>query len=131
VQMLRDKFWLEVDTTDVDIKHPTLSATELKREAGESWTVFYRLKNIIKRTRQGAINTMSLEGKVAYAIACLTFSALFPKGISADNVREKKLGFFSRLFVRSAIALSRGNRDWFGIRPQPEARPVVEARWAA
>jgi hypothetical protein len=128
VQMLRDKFWLEVDTTDVDIKHPTLSATELKREAGESWTTFYRLKNIIKRTRQGAIGTMSLEGKVAYAIACLTFSALFPKGISADNVREKKLGFFPRLFIRSAIVLSRGTRDWFGIRPQPQGQPVVEAR---
>jgi hypothetical protein len=129
--MLRDKFWLEVDTSDVDIKHPTLSATDLKREVGESWTAFYRLKNIIKRTRQGAIGTMSLEGKVAYTIACLTFSALFPKGISADNVREKKLGFFPRLFIRSAVALSRGTRDWFGIRPQPEVQPIVEARRAA
>jgi radical SAM superfamily enzyme YgiQ (UPF0313 family) len=131
VQMLRDKFWLEVDTTDVDIKHPTLSAAELKREAGESWTTFYRLTNIIKRTRQGAMSTMSVEGKVAYAIACLLFSALFPKGVSADNVRETKLGFFPRLFIRSAIAFSRGTRDWFGIRPQAEAQPVVAARRAA
>jgi len=131
VQMLRDKFWLEVDTSDVDIKHPTLSADDLRREVGESWTAFYRLKNIIKRTRQGAISTMSLEGKVAYAIANLTFSALFPKGVSADNVREKKLGFIPRLFVRSAIALSRGNRDWFGIRPQAQAQVVEEARRAA
>jgi radical SAM superfamily enzyme YgiQ (UPF0313 family) len=131
VQMLRDKFWLEVDTSDVDIKHPTLSANDLRREVGESWTAFYRLKNIIKRTRQGAISTMSLEGKVAYAIANLTFSALFPKGVSADNVREKKLGFIPRLFVRSAIALSRGNRDWFGIRPQAQTPVVEEARRAA
>lgn len=131
VQMLRDKFWLEVDTSDVDIKHPTITADELRREVGESWTDFYRLKNIIKRTRQGAISTMTLQGKVAYAISNLTFSALFPKGVSADNVREKKLGVVPRLFVRAAIALSRRNRDWFGIRPQFEAQPMVEERRAA
>ena len=31
VQMLRHKSWLELDTTEVDIKHPTLTTEDLER----------------------------------------------------------------------------------------------------
>jgi radical SAM superfamily enzyme YgiQ (UPF0313 family) len=131
VQMLRQKFWLELDTTEVDIKHPTLASEDLEREVQESWRQFYNLKAIIKRTRQGSMGTMSLGGKVAYTVACLVFVALYPSGIAADNVRQTKLGFFPRLFMRAAIGFSRRSRDWFAIRPERETRPVAQARRAA
>jgi hypothetical protein len=58
-------------------------------------------------------------------VACLAFISFFPNGIAADNVRQTRLGFFSRLFIRAAIAMTRGTRDWFGIRPQREAVDVA------
>jgi radical SAM superfamily enzyme YgiQ (UPF0313 family) len=126
VQMVRDKFWLDYDHTDIAIKHPTLAVSDLAKEVHESWRSFYRLKNIFKRTRNGAIRTMPLGGKVAYAVACLAFVSFYPDGVAADNVRKTKLGFFSRLFIRTAIAMTRGTRDWFGIRPQREAIDVAQ-----
>jgi hypothetical protein len=125
VQMVRDKFWLDYDHTDVAIKHPTIAVADLEKEVHESWRSFYHLKAIIKRTRNGAIGTMPLGGKVAYAVACLAFVSFYPEGIAADNVRKTRLGFFSRLFIRAAIAMTRGTRDWFGIRPQREAIDVA------
>ena len=124
VQMVRDKFWLDYDHTDIAIKHPTFAVADLAKEVHESWRSFYHLKAIIKRTRQGAISTMPLGGKLAYTVACLAFRSFFPEGIAADNVRKTKLGFFPRLFIRAAIAMTRGTRDWFGIRPQ---REVIDA----
>lgn len=125
VQMVRDKFWLDYDHTDIAIKHPTLAVADLAKEVHESWRSFYRLKEIIKRTRDGAIGAMPLKGKLAYTVACLAFISFFPNGIAADNVRQTRLGFFSRLFIRAAIAMTRGTRDWFGIRPQREAIDVA------
>jgi hypothetical protein len=68
---------------------------------------------------------MPLGGKIAYAVACLAFRSFFPEGIAADNVRKTRLGFFPRLFIRAAIAMTRGTRDWFGIRPRREAIDVA------
>jgi hypothetical protein len=68
---------------------------------------------------------MPLGGKVAYVVACLAFVSFYPEGIAADNVRKTRLGFFSRLFIRAAIAMTRGTRDWFGIRPGQEAIDVA------
>jgi len=124
VQMVRDKFWLDYDHTDVAIKHPTIAVADLKKEVHESWRSFYQLRAIIKRARNGAIGNMPLAGKVAYAVACLAFVSFYPEGVAADNVRKTRLGLFARLFIRAAIAMTRGRRDWFGIRPRPEAIDV-------
>jgi radical SAM superfamily enzyme YgiQ (UPF0313 family) len=123
VQIVRDKFWLEYDHTDVAVKHPTITTEDLMKETQESWRIFYSLKEIIARTRNGPMSSLPLSSKVAYAIACLVFASLYPGGIAADNVRKTKLGLFARLSVRAAIRIARRTYDW-GIRPQ--RREAVE-----
>jgi len=123
--MVRDKFWLDYDHTDVAVKHPTIPTAALLKEVHESWRSFYHFKAIIKRSRNGAIGKMPLGGKVAYAVACLAFVSFYPDGIAADNVRKTRLGFFARLFIRAAIAMTRGTRDWFGIRPRRDTIDVA------
>jgi radical SAM superfamily enzyme YgiQ (UPF0313 family) len=125
VQIVREKFWLDYDHTDVAVKHPSIPTEDLKREAQESWSTFYSLKEIIARTRSGPMRSQPLGSKIVYAVACLVFASLYPGGIAADNVRKKKLGLFSRLSVRAAIRLTRRTYDW-GMRPQ--RREVIEER---
>jgi radical SAM superfamily enzyme YgiQ (UPF0313 family) len=125
VQIIRDKFWLDYDHTDVAVTHPSIPTEDLMREAQQSWSAFYSLKEIIGRTRSGPMSTLPLGSKVVYAVACLVFASLYPGGIAADNVRKTKLGLFARLSVRAAIRMTRRTYDW-GIRPQP--REVVEER---
>ena len=123
VQIVRDKFWLDYDHTDVAVKHPSIPTEDLMREAQESWSTFYSLKEIITRTRNGPMSSLPLSSKVVYAVACLVFASLYPGGIAADNVRKTKLGLFARLSVRAAIRMTRRTYD-FGIRPQ--RREVME-----
>jgi len=129
VQIVRDKFWLDYEHTDVAVKHPTIAIADLVNEVEESWRSFYCLKAIIKRTRNGPMGTLTLSGKLVYAVTCLVFVSLYPSGIADDNVRKTKLGLFARLGVRALIAMTRRTHDWFGIRPQLESEdrcPVVE-----
>ena len=80
--------------------------------------MFYSLKEILGRTRNGPMSTLPLPSKVVYAVACLVFASLYPGGIAADNVRKTKLGLFARLSMRAAIRMTRRTYDW-GIRPAP------------
>ncbi len=130
VQIVKEKFWLDYDHTDVAVTHPTITTEELKKESQESWSRFYSLKEIIARTRNGPMSNLPLSSRVVYAVACLVFASLYPGGIAADNVRQTKLGLFARLSVRAAIRLTRRTYDW-GIRPQRQARPLAEERRAA
>lgn len=125
VQIVRDKFWLDYDHTDVAVKHPVIPTEDLMREAQASWSTFYSLKQIIARTRNGPMSSLPLGSKVVYAVACLVFASLYPGGIAADNVRKTKLGLFARLSVRAAIRMTRRTYDW-GIRPQ--RREEIEER---
>jgi radical SAM superfamily enzyme YgiQ (UPF0313 family) len=125
LQIVRDKFWLDYDHTDIAVKHPTIAIADLAREVQESWRSFYSLKAIVKRTRNGPLSTLPLSGKLVYTVACLMFSSLYPGGIAADNVRKTKLGLFARFFVRTSIATTRRTSDWFGIRPTREAIDVA------
>ena len=117
VQIVRDRFWLDYDHTDVAVKHPTIPTEDLMKEAQESWTNFYSLKQIIARTRTGPMSSLPLGSKLVYAVACLVFASLYPGGIAADNVRKTRLGLIARLSVRAAIRITRRTYDW-GIRPQ-------------
>jgi hypothetical protein len=130
VQIVKEKFWLDYDHTDVAVKHPTIPTEALMKEAKESWSTFYSLKEIIARTRNGPMSNLPLASRVVYAVACLVFASLYPGGIAADNVRKTKLGLFARLSMRAAIRLTRRTYDW-GIRPQTQPSPVAEARRAA
>ena len=125
VQILRDKFWLDYDHTDVAVKHPLIPTEDLMREAQLSWSAFYSLKEIIARTRSGPMSSLPLGSKVVYVVACLVFASLYPGGIAADNVRKTKLGLFARLSMRAAIRMTRRTYDW-GI--QPQRREVIEER---
>ena len=125
VQIVREKFWLDYDHTDVAVRHPSIATEDLKRESQQSWSHFYSLKEIIGRTRNGPMSSLPLASRIAYAVACLVFASLYPGGIAADNVRKKKLGIFARLSMRAAIRLTRRSYDW-GIRPQ--RREVIEER---
>lgn len=118
VQFIRDKFWLDYDHTEVTVKHPTLSSEELSREGQASWKRFYSMRAIIGRTRTGPLATLSVTGKIMYAIACFVFVSLYPNGIAADNVRRNNLGFFKRTCIRVLIKMTRRTPDWFGIRPR-------------
>ena len=123
VQIVRERFWLDYDHTDVAVKHPLIATEDLMKESQQSWSTFYSLKEILGRTRNGPMSTLPLGAKVVYAVACLVFASLYPGGIAADNVRKTKLGLFARLSMRAAIRLTRRSYDW-GIRPQ--RREVVE-----
>jgi hypothetical protein len=123
VQIVRERFWLDYDHTDVAVKHPLIATEDLMKESQQSWSTFYSLKEILGRTRNGPMSTLPLGAKVVYAVACLVFASLYPGGIAADNVRKTKLGLFARLSMRAAIRLTRRTYDW-GIRPQ--RREVVE-----
>ena len=125
VQMVRDKFWLDYEHSDIAVKHPTIAIADLVKEVRESLRSFYCLQAIIKRTRAGPLGTLPASGKLVYAITCLVFRSLYPNGIAADNVRETKLGLFSRLSIRLLIAMTRRTRDWFGIQPRRQAIDVV------
>ena len=129
VQIVREKFWLDYDHTDVAVKHPSIPTADLLKESQASWSTFYSLKEIIARTRSGPMSSLPINAKVIYAVACLVFASLYPGGVAADNVRKTKLGLFARLSVRAAIRLTRGTYDW-GIRPQlrasqPEAMDIA------
>ena len=130
VKIVREKFWLDYDHTDVAVKHPTISTEDLMREVQQGWKTFYSLKEIMARTRNGPMSSLPLTSRVVYAVACLVFASLYPGGIAADNVRQKKLGLFARLSVRAAIRLTRSTYDW-GIRPKPQRMNVAEERRAA
>ena len=123
VQIVRDRFWLDYDHTDVAVKHPTISTEDLMKEAQQSWSMFYSLREIFARTRSGPMSNLPIASKIVYGIACLVFASLYPGGIAADNVRKKKLGLFARLSVRAAIRMTRRKYDW-GI--QPQRRKVME-----
>ena len=123
VQIVKEKFWLDYDHTDVAVKHPTIPTADLMKEAQESWSTFYSLKEIIARTRNGPMSNLPLSSRLVYAVACLVFASLYPGGIAADNVRKTKLGLFARLSVRAAIRLTRRTYDW-GI--QPQRREAIE-----
>jgi radical SAM superfamily enzyme YgiQ (UPF0313 family) len=125
VQMVRDKFWLDYEHSDIAVKHPTIAIADLVKEVRESLRSFYCLQAIIKRTRAGPLGTLPASGKLVYAITCLVFRSLYPNGIAADNVRETKLGLFSRLSIRLLIVMTRRTRDWFGIQPRREAIDVA------
>ena len=124
VQMVRDKFWLDYEHSDIAVKHPTIAIADLVKEVRESLRNFYCLKAIIKRTREGPLATLPASGKLVYALTCLVFRSLYPNGIAADNVRKAKLGLFSRLSIRLLIAMTRTTSDWFGIQPRREAIEV-------
>ena len=117
VQIVRDKFWLDYDHTDVAVKHPAISTEDLKKESQESWSNFYSLKEIIARTRNGPMSSLPLPAKIFYAVACRVFASLYPGGIAADNVRKTRLGFIPRLSMRAAMRVARRDYDW-GIRPE-------------
>ncbi len=125
IQMIGDKFWLDFDHNEVNVKHPTLSAAEIQREVSASWRSFYSLKSIIARTRSGPLSKLSPIGKFVYAVTCLVFYTLYPDGIAADNARKMKLTFFGKLRVRVLIAVTRRTQDWFGIR-RPKRKPKQE-----
>jgi len=127
LKIVRDKFWLDHDHTDIAVKHPTIAIPDLVKEVQESWRSFYSLNAIFRRTRNGALGTLPFGGKLVYTVTCLVFGTLYPAGIAADNVRKTKLGFFDRLFVRALIAMTRRTRDWFGIRPRREPIGVAQA----
>jgi hypothetical protein len=122
VRIVRERFWLDYDHTEIAVKHPTITTEELMKEAQESFSTFYSLKGIIARTRNGPMNSMPLGAKVVYAVACLVFASLYPGGIAADNVRKNRLGLFARLFLGAAVRITRRTYDW-GIRPQRQPAP--------
>jgi radical SAM superfamily enzyme YgiQ (UPF0313 family) len=128
VQIVRDRYWLDYEHTDVSVKHPTIATADLVKEVRESWRSFYSLKAIIKRMRNGAMGTLTPSGKVFYALTSLVLVSLYPSGIAADNVRKTKLGLFARLSVRALIAMTRRTRDWFGIRPAARSATLPERR---
>ncbi|MEP6571016.1 MAG: radical SAM protein [Acidobacteriota bacterium] len=130
VQIVKEKFWLDYDHTDVAVTHPSIPTETLMKESQESWSTFYSLKEIIARTRSGPMSNLPLSSRFVYAVACLVFASLYPGGIAADNVRKTKLSLFARLSVRAAIRLTRRTYDW-GIRPQHRLAPVAETRRAA
>jgi len=117
VQMVGEKFWLNFDHTEVNVKHPTMSSAEIEHEVRASWRNFYSLGSIIGRTRTGPLRKLSPIGKFVYAVTCLVFYTLYPDGIAADNARKMKLGLMGKLRVRVLIAVTRRTHDWFGIRP--------------
>jgi radical SAM superfamily enzyme YgiQ (UPF0313 family) len=123
VQMVRDKYWLDYDHTDVALKHPSLTTQDLMKEAQESAINFYSLKEILARTRNGPMSSLPLAAKIFYAVTCRVFASLYPGGIAADNVRKTRLGLIPRLSIRAAMRVARTDYDW-GIRPQ--RREVVE-----
>jgi radical SAM superfamily enzyme YgiQ (UPF0313 family) len=116
VQMISEKFWLDFDHTEVNVKHPTMSSAEIEREVRASWRSFYSLSAIIKRTQIGPLRRLSPIGKFVYAVTCLVFYTLYPDGIAADNARKMKLSLMARLRVRVLIAVTRRTGDWFGTR---------------
>jgi radical SAM superfamily enzyme YgiQ (UPF0313 family) len=124
VQIVREKFWLDYDHTDVAVKHPTISTADLMKESQDSWSAFYSYKEILARTRSGPMKNLPLLSKLLYAVACRVFASLYPGGIAADNVRKTRLGLIARLSVRAAIRVTRRKYDW-GIRPERYA-PIEE-----
>jgi hypothetical protein len=128
VQIVRDKFWLHYEHSDVAVKHPTLSTERLMSEVHESWRRFYSLRAIIARIRKGQMNSLSSGSKIVYAVTCIVFSSLYPGGIAADNVRKTKLGLFDRLFIFALISLTRRSRDWFGKRPGKSRFDIATSR---
>lgn len=116
VQMISEKFWLDFDHTEVNVRHPTMSSAEIEQEVRTSWRSFYSLRAIIKRTQIGPLRRLSPIGKFVYAVTCLVFYTLYPDGIAADNARKMKLSLMARLRVRVLIAVTRRTGDWFGTR---------------
>lgn len=123
VQIVRERFWLDYDHTDVAVKHPSISTEDLMKETQQSARNFYSYKEIIARTRNGPMSSLPLPAKIFYAVACRVFASLYPGGIAADNVRKSKLSIIPRLSMRAAMRVARRDYDW-GIRPQP--REVTE-----
>ncbi len=123
VQIVREKYWLDYDHTDVAVKHPSLSTEDLLRESQKSASNFYSLKEIVARTRNGPMSSLPLLAKIFYAVTCRVFASLYPGGIAADNVRKRRLGIIPRLSMRAAMRVARRDYDW-GIRPQ--RREVIE-----
>jgi radical SAM superfamily enzyme YgiQ (UPF0313 family) len=126
VQMIADKFWLDFDHAQVNVKHPTLASADIEREVRASWRKFYSLSSIIRRTQSGPLRQLSPFGKFVYAVTCLVFYTLYPDGIAADNARKTKLSFVGKLRVRVLIAVTRRTTDWFGIRRKTRTIPALQ-----
>jgi len=105
-QLVDGRYWL-TDGRQVEvIRHPNLSADQWIAENKRCWNTFYSLKEVLRRTRRGVARSWPLPGKLTYLLVCLGFKRIYAgDGITADSAHRKKLGPFTRIIVRSAVAI--------------------------
>lgn len=123
IEILYDKFWLDHHHSEIVIEHPNMNTEELVKEVQASWRSFYSLSEILKRTKQGLFRSLPWGSKVFYCFGSLAFRTLYRNGIAADNVRDYKMGWLTKLALRIAFYLIR-NRDYLRQHPLRKAKTV-------
>lgn len=101
-KILYERFWMDPKKPAVLIEHKSMDGDTLVREIRKSWSDFYNLKEIRRRTKN---KKWPLTGKIWYALACIGFKAVYSGlGFSADSVKTKKMALFPSLALKTAIA---------------------------
>lgn len=102
VQIIYENFWTDPKKPRVLIKHPTMSAEQLLEEIQKSWKSFYSLPEVLRRARRFK---WPAKHTALYTLGSLAFYMQYAGyGMSADSVKEKKLGLLPRIFLKLAIS---------------------------
>ncbi len=120
-QIREERFWLKPLKQADLINHANISRDDLLAENKKCWDAFYSLKEIFRRTRRGRAKAWPLAAKFTYLLLCLGFKRIYAgHGVSADSVERKKMGFVTRILVKSGIRvynyLFRRNRVGLGLK---------------
>jgi len=106
IQLLRDRYWLDMDDPVRAIRHPNLTSDELLSENLRCWDDFYSIAEIRRRIRTGVARSWPLAGKVTYLFLSLVFKRVYGgRGLAADSVKRKRLGVGTRALIRTAVAV--------------------------
>jgi len=117
-----DQYWLQPEVPPVLIQHPNLTAGQIVLENTRCWNAFYSLPRSLKRVLRGAARSWSLGGKITYVFACLAFKRVYAgHGISADSVKRRKLGRFTKLLIYLGLSV---HARFFRRRVMPMKVPV-------
>jgi len=126
VELLADRFWLNPRHAVDIVKHPHLERDEWLRENLKCWSVYYSIRETLRRLRQPPASRWPWAGKVVYLVACIAFRRVYGgNGMSADAENRTRYGLVTKLLVRLGVGIYlRFRRSSVPVRVAVDSSPI-------